>query len=114
MPPMYVKCVRFFRNFVAFQLVIDRTSRSTWGPLVKIVVGTPPLFPREYKVHKGLLCHFSPYFRGVFDGGFLEAHQGFINLPEEEAQVVADYLVWLYTRAPTKRLVVERTRPALN
>ncbi|KAK5112859.1 hypothetical protein LTR85_011086 [Meristemomyces frigidus] len=38
-------------------------------------------------MHKELLCHYSEFFRGAFDGGFVEAQKGVIALQEEEERV---------------------------
>lgn len=47
-------------------------------------------------VHKGLVEHHSPFFRGAFSGRFAEA-QGTIKLPPEDGTVLLMTMHWLYT-----------------
>ncbi|KAF7192192.1 hypothetical protein HII31_06578 [Pseudocercospora fuligena] len=51
----------------------------------------------QFIVHKGLICQVSSYFRGAFNGGFLESRCGQIELSEESVKDFSLFLAWLYT-----------------
>lgn len=51
----------------------------------------------EYRVHRGLLCQSSPYFRAALEGGFKEAETQIIEWPEEESATVKIFQLWLYS-----------------
>lgn len=46
-----------------------------------------------YRVHKGLVCHYSRYFRTAFRGGFIEE----VFLPSKEKTGFAVFMEWVYT-----------------
>ena len=50
-----------------------------------------------FTVHKSILCKVSPYFRAALDGGFKEAHENELDLPEDEPVAFKHFLLWLYT-----------------
>jgi len=49
-----------------------------------------------FHMHKGLLCSRSSYFRAAFDGGFREAIEKSIDMPEDDPLVVERFQFWLY------------------
>lgn len=51
----------------------------------------------EYRVHRGLLCQNSPYFRAALEGGFREAETQIIEWPEEKPETVEIFQLWLYS-----------------
>jgi len=51
----------------------------------------------EFRVHRGLLCQISPYFRAALEGGFKEAEIQTIEWPEEKAETVKIFQLWLYS-----------------
>lgn len=51
------------------------------------------------RVHRGLLCNASPYFRAALQGGFTEAQTQTIEWPEEHPNIVKIFQTWLYSRA---------------
>ncbi|KAI9701544.1 MAG: hypothetical protein M1836_001600 [Candelina mexicana] len=52
---------------------------------------------KEFRIHKGLLCHESPYFRAALTGGFGEAHEGQVELPEDNTYEFGVFYKWIYT-----------------
>ncbi|EPS42122.1 hypothetical protein H072_3838 [Dactylellina haptotyla CBS 200.50] len=57
-------------------------------------VGNPP---KEYRVHRNILCERSSYFTAVCNGNFQESQTREINLPEQNPQVFEILLKYLYT-----------------
>jgi hypothetical protein len=49
----------------------------------------------EKIVHKGLICHYSEYFRGAFEGGFKES-EGLVTLGDEDEEAFLAFFAWLY------------------
>lgn len=52
----------------------------------------------EFFVHKGLLCHYSDYFRAALNGPFVEAQQKIFELEDEEVHTFRRFVRWLYYR----------------
>ncbi|KAK5674685.1 hypothetical protein LTS10_012686 [Elasticomyces elasticus] len=52
---------------------------------------------REWHVYKIMLCAQSPYFRGACEGRFREATENVITLRDDDPEVVAAMLGYLYT-----------------
>lgn len=75
--------------FASHSLTILRFT----GEFVTALVG-----PKEvkYLVHRGVLLQ-SDFFRKALDGHFEEARSGCIRLVEDDTEVFATYLHWLYT-----------------
>ncbi|CAD0023988.1 unnamed protein product [Aureobasidium pullulans] len=61
----------------------------------KIVVGPEG---REFLVHKGVLCHYSEYFRGALSGSFKEGLEGAVPMPQEDPYLFEIVVSWCYTR----------------
>lgn len=49
-----------------------------------------------FVAHKEFLCEVSDYFRAALTGQFAEAKKDKVNLPEQKAEVLEDFLTWLY------------------
>ncbi len=49
------------------------------------------------RVHRGLLCQSSPYFRAALEGEFKEAESQTIDWPEEKPETVRTFQLWLYS-----------------
>ncbi len=62
-----------------------------------IVVLKVGLEKEEIRVHKGLLCETSPYFRAALQGGFKEAQDQTIEWPEEDPKITKIFQLWLYS-----------------
>jgi len=58
---------------------------------------------KEFQGHRGLLCHYSSYFKGALEGGFKEAESRTVTLPEDDVEVFEIFFSWLYTRSLFKR-----------
>lgn len=50
---------------------------------------------KEFHVHKGLICHYSQFFRGAFKGGFKES-EGVVTLADESPESFQAFFTWLY------------------
>ena len=48
-------------------------------------------------MHKGLLCNASPFFRGAFEGHFVESTNQCLDLPEEDPAIFKYLQLWLYS-----------------
>ena len=53
----------------------------------------------NFGIHKGLLCHYSFYFKAALTGEFKEASEGIVVLRDEDVDVFKRFNEWLYTRA---------------
>lgn len=49
-------------------------------------------------LHKGILSFYSGYFRAALSDDFLEAVQGFIDLPTEDVSLFERFVGWLYNK----------------
>lgn len=50
----------------------------------------------RFTVHRGLVCRYSEYFRGAFEGNFVEGQKQEVLLNQESAKDFALFLSWLY------------------
>ena len=62
--------------------------------IVEITVGPDEVL---FKLHKGLLCNASTYFKAALEGGFKEASEKKISLPEDDPDMFKRFQLWLYT-----------------
>ncbi|OAL36222.1 hypothetical protein AYO20_04380 [Fonsecaea nubica] len=69
---------------------VDRGTR-----IVKLVVG-PEDDQREFVLHRDPLCASSKFFARAFAGEFIEGRTQEMKLPEEEAEIFAFFVDWLY------------------
>lgn len=53
-----------------------------------------------FQTYKGLLCHYSPFFRASLNGNFKEAHDNVITLEHDEPAVFQMFHSWMFTRRP--------------
>ena len=67
--------------------LLDEISLLIVGP-EKILFG----------MHKGLLCSVSTYFKAALQGGFKEAEEQRIELPDDDVSVIKRFQLWLYTQ----------------
>ncbi|KAF2499688.1 hypothetical protein BU16DRAFT_524145 [Lophium mytilinum] len=63
-----------------------------------------------FYVHKNLLTHWSPYFRGAFDGSFVEAETKSIALEDVQPWLFKIVMGWLYTQT----LVLDKAAEELS
>ena len=48
-------------------------------------------------MHKELLCEASHFFKAAFDGGFLEAKERTVEMPDEDVVTFEHFQIWLYS-----------------
>lgn len=72
----------------------DKSDRLT-GEFTKIVVGNAEI-QQEFFVHKRLLCERSQYFCRMLQGGFREAREGVVSMPEDCPLAFEVFVNWLY------------------
>lgn len=53
---------------------------------------------QEFFVHKGLICHYSTYFKNAFTGEFQEGHTGVVELANDSVAVFKAFYSWTYIR----------------
>jgi hypothetical protein len=51
---------------------------------------------KEFNVHKKLICDASKFFRDAFTGAFKEGQEGTMYMPEDDPDVFACFVDWLY------------------
>lgn len=52
---------------------------------------------KSFIIHKGLLCHYSDYFGGAFNGSFRESAERKLPLPHEQVCLFEVFRLFLYT-----------------
>lgn len=67
-----------------------------YDEIVEITVGIGKS-KKTFKVHKGIVCHYSGYFDKALNGDFKEGKTGKIMLPEEEVGLFQRLVHWLYS-----------------
>ncbi len=60
-----------------------------------MIVGTSPN-TKTWQLHKELLIDSSPFFAAALDGSFAEATSKVIRLPEDNPDIFALFIQWLY------------------
>ena len=68
---------------------------AEYGPIVTVVVGTG-VDRRGFNVYKGLLAHYSTYFKNALKDCWLEDSNNKINLLDDNPEVFAAFFNWLY------------------
>lgn len=69
-------------------------SSTLYDRVVTVLVGPEQ---KIFHVHRGLICHYSTYFRGAWKGEFREAHEEVVKLENDEVKVFEVFFSWLYT-----------------
>lgn len=70
-------------------------SRDSFGTnMVQVKVGPGKTL---FKLHKKILCNVAPYFEATFEGGFIEATEQVLELPDEDAAMFEHFELWVYT-----------------
>lgn len=52
---------------------------------------------KEFWIHKGVLCRAGSFFQAALEGGFKEALEQTIEMPEADVGAFKQFLVWLYS-----------------
>ncbi|SMR49747.1 unnamed protein product [Zymoseptoria tritici ST99CH_3D1] len=71
-------------------------TSEMYDEIVEITVGIGKS-KKTFKVHKGIVCHYSGYFDKALNGDFKEGKTGKIMLPEEEVGLFQRLVHWLYS-----------------
>jgi hypothetical protein len=67
-----------------------------YDEIVEITTGTG-LSAMSFKMHKGLLSHYSSYFDKALNGDFKEGKTGRLALPEEQGTIFKHFVLWVYS-----------------
>lgn len=79
--------------------MIMLTLQRYTDPMVILLVGH---LENKITVHRGVLEQ-SAWFKNALDGPFEEAKTGVIRMPEDDPDVVAVFVHWLYTKTVLRR-----------
>ncbi|KAI5251711.1 putative autophagy protein Apg5 [Aureobasidium subglaciale] len=71
-----------------------RPTNECFASLVTVEVGAEK---KRFTIHKNLLCFYSDYFRGAFNGNFKEANEKKISLPDEDLGLFWIFHGFIYT-----------------
>lgn len=71
--------------------------RSLLSPVILLNVGPTPV---TFHASQDIICRL-PFFRAALQGGFREATDGIINMPDDEPDTVASLLEFLYVGSYT-------------
>ncbi|CAD0088398.1 unnamed protein product, partial [Aureobasidium mustum] len=74
---------------------VHATGDNCFRGIVTVEVGPQK---QAFSIHKDLLCFYSDYFRGAFDGSFKEAVDGKIWLEKEDPAIFDIFNAFLYNR----------------
>ncbi|MCJ1283878.1 hypothetical protein MMC26_003209 [Xylographa opegraphella] len=73
-----------------------RNNLKLFNDWVTLVVGPEK---KIFKMHMGLLCSVSPYFKAALEGDFKEAQEQVIELTEDDSEIIEYFQFWLYTQS---------------
>ena len=68
----------------------------------------------EFRIHKGVLCNASSFFRTALEGGFKETLEQTIEMPEANVDAFKHFQLWLYSRQLSRSGVYSSRREAWN
>ncbi|MCJ1404985.1 hypothetical protein MMC11_008211, partial [Xylographa trunciseda] len=54
---------------------------------------------KTFKMHEGLLCSISPFFKAALEGDFKEAQEHTIELIDDDPEIMEYFQLWLYTQS---------------
>ncbi|KAL9024693.1 MAG: hypothetical protein Q9180_007835 [Flavoplaca navasiana] len=84
--------------------ISGRSPPTAPGPYMGLVdeVVTILVGPEEtpFRIHKGLLCSKSEYFRAAFEGSFKETTEKSVHLRDDDPAVFQFYASLIYTQQP--------------
>jgi len=72
------------------------TRRKLFTDWATLIVGPEK---KVFKMHRGLLCSVSPYFKTALEGDFKEAQEQKIELTEDDCEAMEYFQFWLYTQS---------------
>lgn len=76
------------------------TSFKSYSDMVEITVGASSTL---FIVHRELLTLHSQFFRAAFEGGFREASEAKVHLPDVDAKYFEHVVLWVYSEALEER-----------
>lgn len=79
-------------EYVNKKRLIDRDSFGTH--MVQVKAGPNKTL---FTLHKKILCDVAPYFKAAFEGGFVEATDQTLELPDEDSTMFEHFELWVYT-----------------
>ncbi|KAG9964159.1 hypothetical protein KCU61_g3219, partial [Aureobasidium melanogenum] len=82
-------------NMKAMSVEAKTPPNNCFRGIVTVEVGPQK---QAFSVHKDLLCYYSDYFRGAFEGSFKETVDGKIWLEKEDPAVFDIFNAFLYNR----------------
>ncbi|KAG9751661.1 hypothetical protein KCU73_g6289, partial [Aureobasidium melanogenum] len=82
-------------NMKAMSVEAKTPPNNCFRGIVTVEVGPQK---QKFSIHKDLLCYYSDYFRGAFDGSFKEAVDGKIWLEKEDPAIFDIFNAFLYNR----------------
>jgi hypothetical protein len=80
-------------SYLLFNVSKANGSRAIGNKLITIYVGPKR---REFVVHKNLICQTSDFFSKAFTGGFQEAQENSMHLPEDDPNAFSLFIDWIY------------------
>ncbi|KAG9656966.1 hypothetical protein KCU95_g16738, partial [Aureobasidium melanogenum] len=82
-------------NMKAMSVEAKTPPNNCFRGIVTVEVGPQK---QAFSIHKDLLCYYSDYFRGAFEGSFKEAVDGKIWLQKEDPTIFDVFNSFLYNR----------------
>ncbi|KAG9703805.1 hypothetical protein KCU86_g5905, partial [Aureobasidium melanogenum] len=82
-------------NMKAMSVEAKTPPNNCFRGIVTVEVGPQK---QAFSVHKDLLCYYSDYFRGAFEGSFKEAVDGKMWLEKEDPEIFDIFNAFLYNR----------------
>ena len=73
---------------------LNQSDRDDLDSIIQVIVGSAKV---SFAIHKSLLCHASSYFNAALNGGFREAFESTVALPEDDSSVFKRFQLWLYS-----------------
>jgi hypothetical protein len=72
-------------------------TRKDFGPIITVLVGEGEA-QQKFEIHKGLLIHYSAYFRKALKDSWAEGMDKTVKLPGEYEDAFEIFYHWVYTR----------------
>jgi hypothetical protein len=74
----------------------SNTNSDDYGQMIAVIVGSEPN-EQSFYAHKGLLEHYSSYFRAALRDVWEEGHTKTVKLPDDDPNVYAAAFRWIYS-----------------
>ena len=73
------------------------TRDAYFTPIVQVTVGNGA-GAKTFNIYKGVLVHYSDYFRNALKGCWKEGQDNIIELPDDDPEVFRVFQYWLFSR----------------